>query len=485
VIATLAIVAPLAYLWMASRMPDAYSVMDMGYPDYGGGPGTHGGGGHDHSHSGSDGPPAKSITELAEKSKRPVNKHVELKTEAANLNIGGKIVPGFTVNGKSPGPKIIVTEGELLEVKVTNVSVPAGVAIHWHGINVPNAMDGVAGVTQDAIGVGETFTYRFVVHEVGTYWYHSHQVSNVQVMGGLFGALIVLPKAPRNATAEGVTAVAHTYAGVRTLNGIASDLRHEARPGDRVRVRVINTDNAPMETWASTPYRVLAVDGTNVHGPTQVSEAVTLTAGARADLEISMPANGSAVRVQLSRATAVVLGPSGADVPIPAQPKDELDLLEYGTTADPGIDPARAVRHFDYSIGRLPGFVKGRPGMFWSINGRLYPNVPMYVVRAGDVVTMRIDNRSGDVHPMHLHGHRALVLSRNGKASTGSPWWVDSLNVKDNESFEIAFKADNPGIWMDHCHNLQHAVDGMVAHLMYEGYDTPYKIGGEAENEPE
>jgi FtsP/CotA-like multicopper oxidase with cupredoxin domain len=98
---------------------------------------------------------------------------------------------------------------------------------------------------------------------------------------------------------------------------------------------------------------------------------------------------------------------------------------------------------------------------------------------------MRIDNHSGEVHPMHLHGHHAVVLARNGVAATGSPWWVDSLNVLDKETYDIAFLADNPGIWMDHCHNLQHAADGMVAHLMYEGVTTPYVIGGAPDNQPE
>ena len=123
--------------------------------------------------------------------------------------------------------------------------------------------------------------------------------------------------------------------------------------------------------------------------------------------------------------------------------------------------------------------------MFWSINGHLYPNVPMYVVREGEVVTMHIENGSGQVHPMHLHGHRAVVLAHNGVAATGSPWWVDSLNVEDGDAYDIAFRADNPGLWMDHCHNLEHAADGMVAHLMYEGWDTPFRIGGTHENEPE
>jgi FtsP/CotA-like multicopper oxidase with cupredoxin domain len=98
---------------------------------------------------------------------------------------------------------------------------------------------------------------------------------------------------------------------------------------------------------------------------------------------------------------------------------------------------------------------------------------------------MRVENRSGEVHPMHLHGHHAVVLSRDGVAATGGPWWVDSLNVEHGASYEIALVADNPGIWMDHCHNLQHAAEGLVAHLAYAGVSSPFLVGGPAHNAPE
>ena len=116
--------------------------------------------------------------------------------------------------------------------------------------------------------------------------------------------------------------------------------------------------------------------------------------------------------------------------------------------------------------------------MWWTVNGRMYPDVPMFMVSEGDIVTMRISNDSGEVHPMHLHGHHAVVLARNGVPATGSPWWVDSLNVRDGETYDVAFRADNPGLWMDHCHQLKHAAEGLTAHLMYEGVTTPYRIGG-------
>lgn len=490
ILATVAIIAPLAWLWQASRVPARYSVMEMGYHDYGGvatldtgtgGHGSHGqGNGNGHHLGGS-----RLVTDMVADPARPADVRVELVTRQQMLSVGGRSIPGFTVNGTSPGPELRATQGQLIEVQLRNESVADGVTLHWHGVDVPNAMDGVAGVTQDAVPIGGEFSYRFVANQAGSYWYHSHQVSNPQVAGGLLGSLVVTPKSGIAQQVD-VSAIAHTYGGVRTINGKAEDLNVAAKPDQRVRVRVSNTDNGPMKIWSSGPYRLLAVDGTEVHRPTEVSgRSVTLTAGARADVEIRVPGDGTAVRVQLSKATAVIIGPEGAEPPVPPQPADELDLLSYGSPAPLGFDPAQATRRFDYVIGRRPGFVKGRPGMWWSINGHLYPNVPMYVVREGDVAVVHIENRNGEVHPMHLHGHHVVVLARNGVAATGSPWWVDSLNVSANETYDIAFLANNPGIWMDHCHNLKHAAQGMIAHLMYEGFDTPYWIAGPAANQPE
>jgi FtsP/CotA-like multicopper oxidase with cupredoxin domain len=246
-------------------------------------------------------------------------------------------------------------------------------------------------------------------------------------------------------------------------------------------VRVINTDNGPLRTWASGPFTVAAVDGRDLHGPSAVrGQGVLVGAGGRADLLVTAPS-----RVDVGGGAALVVGPRGTRVAAGSAPAHDLDLLSYGTPAPLPFDPARADRHFDYRIGRRIGLVDGRPGFWWTINGRLFPDVPMFHVTEGDVVRMTISNSSGDVHPMHLHGHHAVVLSRNGVRSTGSPWWVDTLNVADGDTYEIAFVADNPGIWMDHCHNLQHASDGLLAHLAYAGVTEPYLVGGTDSNAPE
>jgi FtsP/CotA-like multicopper oxidase with cupredoxin domain len=467
VVATLAIVVPLAVVWQQSLVPSSYSVMDMGYTDYGGGSKTmtH----HDLM--------GRSIATLVADPARKPDVSVTLTTRKERFTLAsGRQFDGFTVNGTSPGPTIRAVEGQLVQVELVNESVPDGVALHWHGVDVPNAEDGVAGVTQDAVPVGGHYTYRFVANHVGTYWYHSHQVSHTQVQRGLFGALVVVPKGTPQPDA---LAVLHTYRSVPTVNGQEDETPVAVPDGTQVRVRVVNTDNGATGVWVDGgPYRLLAVDGYDLTGPAPISDqSVRLTAGGRIDLEVTAPA-----RVQFGGVGTLVLGSGAPTAPMPTK---VLDLLSYGSPAALPFDATKADRRFDYSIGRRPGFLDGRPGLWWSINGHLFPDVPMFVVEEGDVVRMHIENHSRAVHPMHLHGHHAVVLSRDGVKATGSPWWIDSLDVASGHSYDIAFVADNPGIWMDHCHNLPHAAQGLVAHLMYAGLTEPYKVGGQADNAPE
>ena len=472
--AALAIVLPLAWMWWGSRMPGSYSVMDMGYVDLGDGPDTMGlASGHDM--SGMD--VMTSVADLVADPDRPADVTVDLTATQGRVTLAsGRAVDGYLFNGTSPGPLIEADEGDLVEVHVHNDNVSDGISVHWHGVDVPNAEDGVAGVTQDAIAEGEDFTYRFVVDDPGTYWYHSHQVSHTQVLRGLYGPLVVHPRAASDDV--DVLAVTHTYAGTRTLNGDEGTVTVDAPAGQVARVRIVNTDNGAVQAWTSAPYRVLAVDGRDVNEPTSVTgERVSVPAGGRYDLEVTAPA-----RIQIG-STALVVGDD--DSSAPPQPGEKLDLLSYGAPAALPFDPTRPDRTFRYSIGRRPGFLNGKPGIWWSINGHLWPDVPMYVVDEGDVVVFEIENHSGEVHPMHLHGHHAVVLSRDGVAASGSPWWVDSLDVDDGETLTVAFLADNPGIWMDHCHNLKHAAQGLVAHLMYSNVTEPFRVGGDTANTPE
>ena len=477
--ATAVVLLPLGWFWQQSLLPSTYSVMDMGYVDHGSGPAA-----AEHMDHGSHHAGSTSVRDLVADPRRAADVTVDLVARQGTTTLAsGRELEAFTLDGTTPGPTITATEGQLVEVHLRNANVDDGVSLHWHGVDVPNAEDGVAGVTQNAVTKGQTHTYRFVADQVGTYWYHSHQVSHDQVIGGLLGSLVVLPKDGIDQDRE-VLGVGHTYRGTRTLNGAEGVTRVPARPGETVRVRLVNTDNGTMPVWASEPYRLLAVDGGDLVGPTPViGKHYLIPAGGRADLEVTVPPEGS-VRVQAAAATAFAIG-SGPEMPRPPQPKAKLDLMTYGSPGAPTLAVDRPDRTFEYSIGRQPGFLDGKPGLWWTINGHLFPDVPMYTVREGDVVRFHIDNHSGEMHPMHLHGHHALVIRQNSEKSTGSPVWVDSIDVDDGETVDLVFKADNPGVWMDHCHNLPHAAEGLVAHLMYEGVSTPFKVGGDTDNEPE
>ncbi|WP_244246927.1 multicopper oxidase family protein [Nocardioides euryhalodurans] len=471
--ATLTVVAPLGWMWQSSLLPDSYDLAAMGYADWGGGPRPESG--HDHGSGEGEGPGEVAVADLVADPALTADVTAELVVR----DEGDRV----TVNGSTPGPLLRATEGDLVEVTLVNEDVADGATLHWHGVDVPNAADGVAGVTQDAVMPGEEFVYRFVAEQVGTYWYHSHQVSHEQVQQGLFGGLVVDPADPEPVDVDEV-ALVHRYGGAGTLNGAEGTTAIEAEPGDDVRLRVVNTDNGVATVWpAGVPFRVLAVDGTEVNGPDEVTgEAVAVPAGGRVDLGFTVPEEG--VRVDFSGGTSLTVGsdPTGRRTPAPST---VVDLLHYGAPADPPFAVDDPDRRFDYVIDRRPGFLDGRPGMWWTVNGGLYPDVPMYMVEEGDVVVFEIDNRSSDAHPMHLHGHHGLVLSRDGEPATGSPWWVDSLEVGVGETYEVAVLADNPGVWMDHCHNLPHATEGLVAHLMYAGVRSSFRVGGDHGNHPE
>ncbi|MDP3893985.1 multicopper oxidase family protein, partial [Nocardioides sp.] len=438
----------------------SYSVAEMGTSDLGGG--------HSHAHHSH-----VSVADLREPRDGAPDVRVRLVARAETIRLDdGRELSGYTLNGSSPGPVIRVEVGQLVEVELHNESVEQGTTIHWHGVGVPNAMDGVAGVTQDAVPVGESFVYRFQPQRAGTYWYHSHQFSHEQVPRGLLGALVVAPRGGLDSGMIDLVALVHSYGGIRTVNGRTGDVPVAVEPGDRVRIRVINTGNGPISAWVNgAGFRLVAIDATDVHRPQLVlGRQVQVTAGGRADLELQVPASG--VRLELG-GPALVLG---SDPPAADRPEERLDPLTYGVPAPLGFDPSRPDRRFEYVIGRRPGFVRGRPGLWWSINGHLYPDVPMFMVSEGDVVRVSITSRN-EVHPMHLHGHRMVVLSRDGEPATGSPWWVDSLNAAPGETYKVAFLADNPGAWMFHCHHLGHAAEGLMAHLMYDGVSVPYRIG--------
>jgi FtsP/CotA-like multicopper oxidase with cupredoxin domain len=447
-----AVVGPLAALAVAAPAADAHADSGHGAVDLGGGTieaPTRG--------------PLVGVDQVRGRfTDGPVRRFSLTARHARITRPDGSTVDALTYDGTVPGPELRVTEGDQVEVTLHNGDIVEGVTIHWHGYDVPAGEDGVAGVTQDAVPVGGTFVYRFVARQVGTYWYHSHQSSFEQVGAGLFGVLVVEPNDAPPDTVD--IAVPYHDDLAATTQSVAS--------GQTVRLRVVNASNdAVTATLHGVEAKLVAVDGTDVVGPTPVrNPALRMAAGGRADFEFTMP--DGAVELDLGGQARLTLG-RGV---VPDDPVSTVDALSYGT---PGPTPlaGRFDREFTLVLDQKVARVGGAPTMAYTVNGNAYPEIPAQLVRYGELVKLTIVARGyGETHPIHPHGHHVLVLSRNGVPASGSPLWMDTFEVRPGEVWEVALRADNPGIWMDHCHNLRHAAEGMMFHLRYEGITTPYRV---------
>lgn len=382
-------------------------------------------------------------------------------------------------NGQMTGPAIRVIQGDVVEVTLTNKNIADGVTIHWHGYDVPNAEDGVPDISQKAVKVGESYTYRFTADTAGTFWYHSHNQSSEQVGHGLFGSLIVEPKKQTQKELEIVGFVAPKYVdssgALLSANG---EVPKNIKPGTNVRIRLGNAHNKPQKLILNgTPFQIAAIDGNSIYKPTDLENTyLQIPAGGRMDITFTMP--NRAVRLFDAKDEKggwifqSTLKTTKVSKDIPAE---VFKPEEYGKQQGRTLDTSNGFdRTFTMVFDSKLAFFDGMVHHLWTINGKLYPNTPMLMVSEGDLVKTTFVNRSYSHHPMHLHGHKMLVLTRNSAATTGSPWWTDTLNVKPGETYEVAFKADNPGIWMDHCHNLDHATNGMMMHLQYDNVYTPF-----------
>ncbi|GAA1003888.1 hypothetical protein Aple_005170 [Acrocarpospora pleiomorpha] len=386
----------------------------------------------------------------------------------------GREIDAWTYNGEIPGPAITAIQGDLIEVRLRNADIEDGVTLHWHGYDVPCGEDGAPGVTQPAVGPGEDFVYRFRADQVGTYWYHTHHASHVGVRKGLYGTLVVKPRDADDQV--DLTLPVHTFDGTVVIAGRDGRTEHQAPPGAPVRLRLINTDSDPHRiVLAGTPFRVTAVDGRDLNQPGEVSDvALRLPAGGRYDLVFLMPDTSVALVIDDDRDGGLRLHGDSLGEARDTSDLPELDLLRYGTPAAVPFDARHADRHFTMVLDRGVALVNGQPAYAHTVNGQGHPGIPDQLVADGDTVRFTVVNRSLETHPWHLHGHPVLILSRDGTPSTGSPLWVDTFDVRPGETWEVAFRATNPGIWMNHCHNLPHAHQGMMLRLRYDGVTTPF-----------
>ena len=431
-------------------------------------------------------------------------------TRAALLGDGRPATRVWGYNDASPGPVLRLRQGEPVRIEVAN-GLDQDTTVHWHGIRLANAMDGVPGLTQPPIRPGETFAYEFTPPDAGTFWYHSHANSLEQLGRGLAGALIVegptsiavdrdlvwaisdwrLSEDGQIAPGFGNmmdAAMSGHIGNYVTVNGRAVG-DQAARAGERIRLRLINCALARIMALRFDGHRptVVAVDGQpcDPHEP----EGGRLVLGPAMRLDVVLDMQGEPGRryeviddfydglsyalTSLAYDQAPPLRANPLDVPLalPRNPLPEPDLANaeshdivlQGGMMGGGMMAGMGGMHGDMTPGMDGGAV-------WAINGQSMTGdgqanmTPMLTFRRGRTIMLNFENRTAWWHPMHLHGHSFRVLSRNG-APVPFRQWADTVLLAPKDAVQCAFVADNPGDWMLHCHVMNHQVTGLMTVL--------------------
>ncbi|SFC91879.1 Multicopper oxidase with three cupredoxin domains (includes cell division protein FtsP and spore coat protein CotA) [Tropicimonas isoalkanivorans] len=423
-----------------------------------------------------------------------------LKAAVAQVQIAPEGYPATEVwgyGGVVPSTEIRLRQGGRLQRRLVN-TLPEPTTVHWHGIRLDNAMDGVPGVTQEAVPPGGEFAYAFDLPDAGTYWYHSHNQSYEQVARGLHGPLIVEEADAPDVDRDQVIVLDDFRLDPETgqIAGFANmmDFSHGGRLGnivvtngrfnhsmtakhkERLRLRLINAANAKifelalegLEGW------IVALDGMPLDAPEPISETFLLAPAQRADLIVDVTADVGAqahlVRFERDEAFSQVMfevrgeastNRRDAPLPLPPNPRMEVTGLEDALTSRLLMEGG-AMRGFQSASmdGRPVGFQEAAQAMnFWAFNGTIgMPDEPLFIAEQGRTVRVAMQNDTMFPHAMHLHGHHFREVLPGG----GLGPLRDTLLVLGDESREIAFVAHTPGEWVFHCHMLTHAASGMM-----------------------
>ncbi len=410
--------------------------------------------------------------------------------------------------GSVPGPVLRVKQGEELKVRFKN-SLDQGSTIHWHGIRIDNKMDGVAGLTQEAVAPGESFDYQFTAPDAGTYWYHPHNRTWEQMARGLYGLLIVEESEPiavdhdlalafddwqlksdgklEEETFGRIGERAHggRIGNMMTVNG-NSDMQVDVKSGDRVRVRICNTANARILELRveGCAVHVVALDGQPVEPREPEALDLIISPSQRVDLILDMDGapGGKAVISEVSDMRLPLVrfnlhaSEKSRSKPLPPFAK----LADNPLLALDRVKPLEV--KLDMTGGAMGGMssaiYKGKElsvselvreaGMIWAFNGVAgMPEKPWFSAKKGQTVELEMINNTSFSHAMHLHGHHMSEVSRVRQTRAGlktissRPDWRDTVLVNRGEAVKVAFVADNPGKWMFHCHMLEHQAGGM------------------------
>jgi FtsP/CotA-like multicopper oxidase with cupredoxin domain len=398
----------------------------------------------------------------------------------------GKTIEAWGFNRQIPGPVLKANTGDTLVIHFRN-NLKEPTLIHWHGLRIPASMDGTDAV-QKPVEPGKEFEYRFVVPDSGTFWYHSHTNETFQVERGMYGAIIVMDNSDPVTDGEKLFMIDDMKLGkdnkftkpgwfvpriverhdgregnTLLING-REDLIIDVHAGQVERWRFINSSSARYFTLylGGKEFKVIGTDGGLLEHPRTVTQ-VLIVPGERMDIAAgpfekgetfaleSLPYNRTTfLKAKRQKFATVRVGEHRDSVAIIPETLRRIEPLAK--------QDAEIIRKVKLSVG--PSL---KDGMDFLINNHVHVNDEP--VKVGELQVWEVSNTSLMDHPFHLHGFFFQVIETDGKPPEYMAW-KDTINLKPKSKTKIAWMPDNrPGIWMYHCHILEHHAAGMMAHF--------------------
>ncbi len=437
-----------------------------------------------------------------------------LTAKPTTLDLGGTRVDTWAFGDTAPGPLIRANAGDMLSIRVDN-QLPTDTTVHWHGIALRNEADGVPGLTQNPIATGDSYLYEFTAPDPGTYFYHPHV--GVQLDRGLYAPLVIddpgepgdydlewilvlddwidgTGRTPDDVLAEltaddgngsdpmgGMDGMGGMHMGDGGMGGgspfgDAGDIDYpyyvingrvptapdvlRGRPGQRVRLRIINAGSDTVFTVALGGHRLTITHTDGYAVQPHETDAFYIGMGERYDAVVTLqdgvfPFVAAPLGKQ-GQAMALVRTGAGT-APGPEVHPTELDgtILE-ATDLAPAEVARLSLRDPDTTEAV---HLSGQMSPYrWAINGAPYGNNEPIVIDEGDRVRLALMNMTMMTHPMHVHGHTFALPNGLRK---------DTVLIRPMSSLSVDLQADNPGSWMTHCHNIYHGEAGMMIALNY------------------
>ncbi len=420
------------------------------------------------------------------------------------LGAGAPSTDVFAYDARVPGPTFRLRPGELFDLAFSN-GLDRPTTVHWHGLRVPNAMDGVPVLTQAPVAPGGQFRYAFEARNPGTFWYHPHFQSAEQLDRGLHGVIIVEDPKPPAADREILWVLddwrldgrgqiigdfgdlhdaSHQgrFGNTASVNGRLPDDLH-VRSGERVRLRLVNVANAwifGLDFVGHSP-QVIAYDGHAVEPHEPPGGIVVIGPAQRVDLLLDFNADpGQRFEIldryyprEAFKLLEIVYGETrlrakpltdGLALPAPELPRPDLRSarrheIVFSGGAMGGLRSA-LYRGQETGIRELAG-----AGKVWAVNGVVasrHDEPPVLQLDLGRSYIIEFFNDTAFAHPIHLHGHPMRILEVDGKKPLRDVW-RDTLLLEGRSRGTVAVVADNPGRWMLHCHIPEHQEAGMMA----------------------